>query len=320
MQNFLSRFSMFADLDDDTLEDLGETLSRIEVPTGECLFRQGDQSDGMYLIEDGSICLEVRTPGDEVLQIATAGAHNVVGEMALMDAGLRSASARAATNTTAYLISRDRFELLKSNLHPAGKALSKSLLKGFCHHCENQLAELSVDEQTQQGDARFDAAKYHTDERWPCGIEVMQQFGIFSRFSAQEISQIIEQYQRLSLPANVELYPRGVAADGLFIVLRGALRSNLPSKQGDLQIGIYGPGQITGYIEVFTGSERCFNLTTREPTELLFLTSQAFLQLIENDGAMAMKLLANVNKHAVTQLRKINNTATRIASFEQFSV
>lgn len=320
MQNFLSRFPMFADLDVETLSDLGETLTKVEIKAGECLFKQGEKSEGMYLIENGEICLEVRTPGDEVLQVATASAHGVVGEMALMDAGLRSASARAIEDTTAYRISRDRFELLKSNLHPAGKALSKSLLTGFCHHCQTQLNEFGSADQQATPASPFVAADFQTDERWPCGIEVMQQFGIFAHLSSDEITHLIERYQRLQVPANTSLYSRGDAVNGVFIVLRGALRSNTLTEDGELQLGIYGPGQINGYLEVFTESERIFNLATRENAELLFLTAEEFTSLINEQGQMAMKLLANVNKHAVTQLRKINNTASSIASFKQFTV
>jgi CRP-like cAMP-binding protein len=322
MDNFLSSVPMFADLDADTLADLQDALQPVQLERGEFLFRQGQESDGMYLIKDGEICLEVRTPGDEVLKIATASSTDVVGEMALMDSGLRSASARAERDSQTYLITRDRFELLKSDLRPAGKALCKSLLLGFCGHCRRLVEDLSGGSVVvpQADKQNLDRDLYSGPAEWPCSLEVLRQFNVFKDFSDLQISQLMDQYQRLTIPRGIHLYQQGELADGLYVILRGALRSSVKTTNGELQIGVHGPGQIAGYMELIENHSRIVNLATRENSELLYISQQQFLALIDRRDSMAVRLLANLNNHAVSQLRKVNNTASRMASFEQFVI
>jgi EmrB/QacA subfamily drug resistance transporter len=77
---------------------------RIELPAGSWLFREGDAADGMYLIESGRV--EVVAQDRAVRQL---GAGELVGELAVLTGGLRSAGIRAARDTVLSRISGDRF-------------------------------------------------------------------------------------------------------------------------------------------------------------------------------------------------------------------
>ena len=79
----------------------------IAVAAGEYIFRTGEAAKVMYLIIEGEVDLLL---GETVVE--TAGEGSFIGEMALIDDGLRSASARARSDSRVFPIDEARFSLL----------------------------------------------------------------------------------------------------------------------------------------------------------------------------------------------------------------
>jgi len=80
------------------------------IAAGEYIFRKGEQGSTMYMIIEGDIDVVV---GSVVVETAHAGAF--IGEMALIDDSLRSASARAKSDARVFPIDVERFrELVRS--------------------------------------------------------------------------------------------------------------------------------------------------------------------------------------------------------------
>ena len=79
----------------------------IAVAAGDYIFRSGESSKLMYLVIEGDVDLML---GDTVVETAGEGAF--IGEMALIDDGPRSASARARGECRVFPIDETRFQLL----------------------------------------------------------------------------------------------------------------------------------------------------------------------------------------------------------------
>lgn len=79
---------------------------------GATIFREGDETDGIYLITEGLIKVyKMSTDGREkTLAILTPG--DILGEMALFDYSLRSATAEALQVSSVIIIPRQDFEQL----------------------------------------------------------------------------------------------------------------------------------------------------------------------------------------------------------------
>ena len=82
----------------------GGDPGKIRLDQGQILFSKGDTAKDLYVVESGR--LEV-FDGDQVLQ--TLGPDEIVGEMALIDGGPRSASVRAAAKSVVIQIDEKRF-------------------------------------------------------------------------------------------------------------------------------------------------------------------------------------------------------------------
>jgi CRP/FNR family cyclic AMP-dependent transcriptional regulator len=79
----------------------------VKVPAGDVIFNEGDPGNEMYGIVEGAI--ELRTSSRV---IATLGADDVFGEMAVVDSSPRMATAVATTDTVLAVIDRHRFLFL----------------------------------------------------------------------------------------------------------------------------------------------------------------------------------------------------------------
>jgi CRP-like cAMP-binding protein len=79
----------------------------LKVPSGEVIFTEGDPGSEMYGIVEGEI--ELRT---SKRIIATLGADDVFGEMAVVDSSPRMATAVATTDTVLAVIDKRRFLFL----------------------------------------------------------------------------------------------------------------------------------------------------------------------------------------------------------------
>ena len=71
---------------------------------GDMVFEQGDEADGVYIVQEGEIELLL----DNVL-VGLEQAGGIIGEMAMIDETTRSASARARTDCVLQHLNRDQF-------------------------------------------------------------------------------------------------------------------------------------------------------------------------------------------------------------------
>ena len=80
------------------------------IPAGDYFFREGEAGENAYLIMAGEVEV-IRKIGDQEVVIAQVGEGGIVGEMSLVDAKPRSASARAISETEVIVISMDDMKM-----------------------------------------------------------------------------------------------------------------------------------------------------------------------------------------------------------------
>ncbi len=131
---FLLRAPIFAALTVPEREEVAEHATDVQIGAGEWLFHEGDEADSLYVIRSGR--LDVIAEGrDAVIRVLGRGA--VLGELALLTRSQRSASVRAARDSSLLRIDRDRFE----ELLDASPAISRELNRVL----GEQLASTAVD-------------------------------------------------------------------------------------------------------------------------------------------------------------------------------
>lgn len=114
--NLLKRVQMFSNLSEEELEQVANICVEKRAAEGELILQQDTTGTEMYIVAEGSMDVYVETE-DEAHSLVVLGKGQVIGEMALIDQGHRSASVRAMKNgATLYLIeSKKFFELCNTN-------------------------------------------------------------------------------------------------------------------------------------------------------------------------------------------------------------
>ena len=101
---------VFTGLSGENRERLAALGTNVVVAAGEWLLREGDEADVMYVIRSGRLDVLVEGPPETLVRTLRRG--DVVGELALLHAGRRTASVRARRDSELLELSRAQFESL----------------------------------------------------------------------------------------------------------------------------------------------------------------------------------------------------------------
>jgi CRP-like cAMP-binding protein len=104
----------------------------------EVLFHRGDPGETVHLITSGTVAVYVATPTGSTTIFAVFGPGEAVGEMALVEAGERTATALAVDVTETLSLRRDQFETLRRR-HPQ---IDRSLVALLAARVRRQNADL----------------------------------------------------------------------------------------------------------------------------------------------------------------------------------
>jgi SulP family sulfate permease len=85
-------------------------LEKVEAPSGYRIYRQGDVSKDLYLIETGELAAWLELSGGKTKRLRTMGPGTVVGESGLYLGAKRSATVVSVTPAVLYRLSIDSLE------------------------------------------------------------------------------------------------------------------------------------------------------------------------------------------------------------------
>lgn len=88
----LRRVPLFAELDDAELERFSRVAVPRSYPEGTRVFHEGDHSDACYIVKSGTFRVTREHPDGRAITLATLGEGDIVGELAMLDGEVRSAS------------------------------------------------------------------------------------------------------------------------------------------------------------------------------------------------------------------------------------
>ncbi|AKN17147.1 patatin-like phospholipase family protein [Mycobacterium haemophilum] len=101
----LRNVPILADIDDEHLDQLARVVDRRHVPADEWLFREGDPSDSIYIVDSGRFA----AVGADGQLIREMGSGDSIGELGVIAGAGRSASVRALRDSVVWRIAADSF-------------------------------------------------------------------------------------------------------------------------------------------------------------------------------------------------------------------
>ena len=127
----LARVPLLFGLEPSELERIAQVAIPRSFPKGARVFHEGDRTDACYVIRAGEVRVTREHSDGRAIALATLGPGELVGELAMLDGGVRSASVEALTDVDLLAVSAaDMKGLLERNAEITAKlviALTKRL-------------------------------------------------------------------------------------------------------------------------------------------------------------------------------------------------
>jgi signal transduction histidine kinase len=133
----LKKTDLMCFIEHDTLRQLAEHCREITLRDNELLFEEGSLEIAMYIVLSGGICIYKGRK-----QIAILGPGQYLGEMSLIEAKPRSASAKAVGNAILIEITEEKFEKHLANEPKALIAITKTLSSRIRHDLDVMATDL----------------------------------------------------------------------------------------------------------------------------------------------------------------------------------
>ena len=327
VDELLRAVPLFDGLASAALADVQTVASLFSVEAEKVLFRQNDESDGVYLIARGRVRVATRVPGDEMIDIIEIGPRGILGEFCLLDGGRRSATARAAEPTSGFFLSLQRFDSLRRDRHPSALQVIDRIRVEVAHRARS-VAEAIAAEPVLPGittlrpfaKTRADPSPVEAVGSRPDGLEnVLARLPSFSAFDSQGIRFLLAMCECLQAPPGALLSEFAAPPEFMFIVLRGALRASLPRGGHLEQLLIYGPGDFAGTLALIDGGATHAALEAREDTLALRMQRRNFEALRQGYAEVGCKLFDEVNKQLARDLRRLNRHLGLVRAIRRFN-
>lgn len=118
-QRFIREIPLFEEISDQQIFAISRDMVKRRFRQGECIFREGDPGEVLYILQSGQIRIYVHgeTSGTETSVILFGHPGDIFGELAVVDGLPRSANAIAHTDAVVYTIDRLAFRQQMRN-HP----------------------------------------------------------------------------------------------------------------------------------------------------------------------------------------------------------
>lgn len=308
---------LFSGLDARQLEDVLRIFQLICFQPGAALTNQGQAASSAFVVESGEADVMTMLPGGGQACVATLGPGSVVGEMALLDQGVRSATVVAREPTTVYFIERDGFRMLLAQRNDAAFAIQNRITVTLCRRLRNLNAQVMDYDGFRHGTPARTGPAPVAASRAPVSFDYrafLPILPIFRDFDVEEIAEITHRAQAFELPRGAMLFRQGERGDACYVVLRGAVEVSADCGGKALRLGIIGPGRLLGYMGLIDGIAHGTTATAREHVSLLALDRKAFDSLCEGRTRTAAKFQDAINQNLLHALARTNNDLTRLIS------
>ena len=138
----LEETKLFDQLDEETLGKLAERTVHHVFEKGRTIFVQDEPGDRLFIVAGGVVKLLVRSRTGESIELVRHTRPAVLGELAVLDYGCRSATAEAVEQTSLLSLTRDELlEVIRSHPNVAEALLRR--LAGIVRRTTQDLAALA---------------------------------------------------------------------------------------------------------------------------------------------------------------------------------
>jgi CRP/FNR family transcriptional regulator, cyclic AMP receptor protein len=305
---------LFAGIGEGELREIEQLLQRVSLRPGELLFRQGEPADGLHVLAAGVVGVYGRLPAGREVELARLGAGEVVGELALVDGGMRAATVRALEPTSTIFLGRAEFLALVSRLDPTAFAIKRRVAALVCERLRRRYTALTG---WLDGDGRpATAADVAPGELTPApapGDPYLARLPFFRGFAPHRRAELVGLCKTLLVPPRRIVLREGGEPEAAFVTLNGAVEELLGSGRRRIRVRLAGPGRAVGYAGILDGRPSPVTVATRDRALLLVVPRATFTELFDGATPLSHAFVEAVERDLVAALRQAENPQARLA-------
>jgi CRP-like cAMP-binding protein len=123
--SLLKKQVLLEDISNSDLEKIAKVVKRLSFKKGEYLFKEKEDTKGLYLIHSGKVEISKVTPDGWKQTLAVLRNGHFLGELSIIEKRRHEATAVALENTEVFLISKHDFEKMEKQ----DSALTSKIMK-----------------------------------------------------------------------------------------------------------------------------------------------------------------------------------------------
>ncbi len=316
----LAKIPLFSDLAAEELVHIEAFFSVTAIAAGETLYAEGDPAKSACFLIDGEFEAYTALPGGGEALVGTLGPGSMIGEMALMAGGRRTATVRATKDSSALTVSYTFFQAALDQFNPSAFKILRRITMTLSDRL-NGLQQKLVAHWNAEGSrpARtpdVDGPAKGAGQNGPSSFEYrafLPLLSCFRDFEPHEIDALLARAGIVELPRGQLLYREGDAAQAGYIVARGAVELSVTRKHHH-QLAILGPGRLCGTNAMISGRGYHADATVCSGALLLELDTNAFDELFNGDSAEAFRFQRAVGASQLMELKAADNLLTTLVS------
>jgi CRP-like cAMP-binding protein len=273
------------------------------VDAGEEVARQGSRGDCLFMIVEGELVVVRAMPGDSERQLATAKPGMVLGEVAVLDRGARSASLRATRRSVLREIDLGAFEALTLYGGDRGWRILRAVAASV--H-ERLAATRRIEGAVPRGAPPSPGAALRWSAPPAPALAVLESLAAFEGLDARDWEAMLPHAGIAQVERGSDLVLPDASGAGAVIVLRGAVSPWLEDGSGpEVTMPTAGPGGFVEHALALGLAPEHRRWRARSPARLLRLDAALFAQ----GGAFAPRLLYALSRSLAATLRRSTGLA-----------
>jgi CRP-like cAMP-binding protein len=318
-KDLIGSLALFEGIDPAALEGFARIFRPVSFAPGAFLARQGQPANGAWIIESGTVDALTALPGGGEVHVASLGRGGILGEMALLDAGVRAASAVARTAVTAWFIDRDGFRMLLTQRDRAAYLVQQRITRELCRRLRELNAKIVAADAPENAAPPLSGASADPGaaRRGSCPFDwraFLPILPVFRRFEAEELRDFADRVEPVEVDRGRILFQQGDAGACAYVIVRGALEILRAENGRRHRIGVLGPGRLCGVLALIEGREHSMSAVAREPAVLLEVAKKTFEALFTGSDPVAAKFQDAINRELLQSFARATIHLTRLVS------
>jgi CRP-like cAMP-binding protein len=294
----LKSIPIFSSIDAAEAPELLNLLHSDSLEAGQVLFREKTSGNSMWVLGSGTEVSISATPAHakRPVVIAKAREGETVGEMALIDDGLRSATAVVTQGGPSHRIDAADFKAVRTAFHPVAYKILRQICKELCSRLR-----ATSDRIAPSSGAPGEASGLVMSQRHAAPAEI-DEFPPF-RSLPQVVKLALSQKLR---PVHTDfaeaVFSEGDDGDCAYFIVSGEVSVH----RNGQPLASLEPGAMFGLISVIDQGRRSASCATKGPARLLRLSKADFDSLFLAGNRFAFQIVDLASRQLVGHLRAAN--------------